>query len=91
MSVYDCLKHLVDTDLRKSTGHFVKDSTTANTRNNHADNNNGNDSQNVCCKPDNTLPKDYYSPTILALAQRAPGKARLVEVYGIFATTGHRP
>ena len=60
VSVYDCLKHLVDTDLRKSTGHFVKDSITANTRNNHADNNNGNDSQNVCRKPDNTLPKDYY-------------------------------
>ena len=74
VSVYDCLKHLVDADLRKSTGHFVKDSITANTRNNHADNNNGNDSQNVCRKPDNTLPKNYYSPTILASGPKSAGK-----------------
>ena len=75
-TVFDCLKHLVDVPLQKTDGnaHFCKDSLTAYSKNTHADNNHDNDSQNVKRKRDNILPKDFYSPTILASGPKSAGK-----------------
>ena len=74
VTVSHALNKYIDKPLQETNGHFVKDSFTAATKNAHIDNNHDNDSQNVKRTKDNTLKRDYYSPTILASGPKSAGK-----------------